>query len=377
MRSPWPAGDRPTADAWRSNATAGSDGDTAANYSGGRPLLQRGRQYAQQSVVANETDGATSMMGYSDELRGRAIRLGARLGKSQKAVEAEFHNDDGAYLHKFYKFDTVAMRLSDFGTGEDRALGMEISGGTSELGSILPAATALPVGFLGQPRHGFLQPRRQGRRLGALFALFGQHLFRRAWRRIARWTAWRRSGRFRPAAFFRSFSSRARSLAKSMTSPSGSATVASPSTNWAEPLGMVGAASALTAAPGWRSRPCCGPAAPALSSPAPVSTSGDFGARRHIHFGAHRADALDQVDHPMHFRGGGLGVRQRAAASATPPRSAGCRAACACAVRAHSSSVMKGMKGCSSFRIWSRAQAVVARVSALAASSLPSGTSAW
>ena len=28
---------------------------------------------------------------------------------------------------------------------------------------------------------------------------------------------------------------------------------------------------------------------------------------------------------------------------------------------------MKGMKGCSSFRIWSRAQAVVARVSALAA----------
>ena len=33
-------------------------------------------------------------------------------------------------------------------------------------------------------------------------------------------------------------------------------------------------------------------------------------------------------------------------------------------VTAHSSSVMKGMKGCSSFRIWSRAQAAVARVSA-------------
>ena len=38
---------------------------------------------------------------------------------------------------------------------------------------------------------------------------------------------------------------------------------------------------------------------------------------------------------------------------------------------AHSSSVMKGMNGCSSFRIWSSAQAVVARVSALAASSSP------
>ena len=39
-------------------------------------------------------------------------------------------------------------------------------------------------------------------------------------------------------------------------------------------------------------------------------------------------------------------------------------------VRAHSSSVMNGMNGCSSFRIWSSTQAVVARVSALAASSL-------
>ena len=33
---------------------------------------------------------------------------------------------------------------------------------------------------------------------------------------------------------------------------------------------------------------------------------------------------------------------------------------------------MNGMKGCSNLRIWSSTQAVVARVSALAASSLPS-----
>ena len=39
--------------------------------------------------------------------------------------------------------------------------------------------------------------------------------------------------------------------------------------------------------------------------------------------------------------------------------------------RDHSSSVMNGMNGCSSFSTWSSAQAVVARVSALAASSLP------
>ena len=44
------------------------------------------------------------------------------------------------------------------------------------------------------------------------------------------------------------------------------------------------------------------------------------------------------------------------------------------AVTAHSSSVMKGMNGCSSFRISSRAQAIMARVSALAAPSSPIST---
>ena len=44
------------------------------------------------------------------------------------------------------------------------------------------------------------------------------------------------------------------------------------------------------------------------------------------------------------------------------------------AVRAHNSSVMNGMKGCSSLTIWSRTQAAVARVSALAASSVPFST---
>ena len=42
--------------------------------------------------------------------------------------------------------------------------------------------------------------------------------------------------------------------------------------------------------------------------------------------------------------------------------------------RSHSSSVMNGMNGCRSFMIWSSAQAVVARVSALAASLPPSST---
>ena len=44
------------------------------------------------------------------------------------------------------------------------------------------------------------------------------------------------------------------------------------------------------------------------------------------------------------------------------------------AVTAQSSSVMKGMNGCSSFRISSRAQATMARVSVFAAPSSPSST---
>ena len=44
------------------------------------------------------------------------------------------------------------------------------------------------------------------------------------------------------------------------------------------------------------------------------------------------------------------------------------------AVTAHNSSVMNGMNGCSSFRISSRAQATMARVSDLAAPSSPNNT---
>jgi hypothetical protein len=118
MRSPWPAGIVLLLTLGISTAASGSDGDAAAKYQEAVRCYNAAANYAQQYVVANEIDGATRMMGYRNELRGRAIQLGVKLGKTQKAVEAEFHNNDVAYLHKFYKFDTGAMVLSDFGTGE-------------------------------------------------------------------------------------------------------------------------------------------------------------------------------------------------------------------------------------------------------------------
>jgi hypothetical protein len=116
MRSPWPAAIVLLLTFGVSNAASGSDG--AAKYQDTIRCYNAAANYAQQFVVANVIDNATKMMGYSNELRGRAIRLGAALGKSQKAVEEEFRNNDSAYLHKFYKFDTGAMVPSDFGTGE-------------------------------------------------------------------------------------------------------------------------------------------------------------------------------------------------------------------------------------------------------------------
>ena len=60
-----------------------------------------------------------------------------------------------------------------------------------------------------------------------------------------------------------------------------------------------------------------------------------------------------------------LALRGHSASTSRPSR---------LAVTAQSSSVMKGMNGCSSFRISSRAQAIMARVSAFAAPSSPIST---
>ncbi|HUO90178.1 MAG TPA: hypothetical protein VMU08_13465 [Rhizomicrobium sp.] len=74
--------------------------------------------YAQQFVVSGSNDEAMAMMGYSAELRGKAYALGARIGKSRAAVRADFHDDDAAFVHKFYNFGGGAMTLTDFGNGE-------------------------------------------------------------------------------------------------------------------------------------------------------------------------------------------------------------------------------------------------------------------
>ena len=95
----------------------------------------------------------------------------------------------------------------------------------------------LASGSSGKPCDRFAQALRQGSRIRHVFRAVPPGPPPALWRRTAHCPVWHSKRAISSSAFLQSFSSRARSLAKSMTSPSGSATVASPSTNWAEPLG--------------------------------------------------------------------------------------------------------------------------------------------
>jgi hypothetical protein len=74
--------------------------------------------YAQQYVVSGDADSTRKMLGYSYELRAKAITLGATLGKDQAAVAREFKGEDAGYLRKFYLLNQGSMAPSVFGAGE-------------------------------------------------------------------------------------------------------------------------------------------------------------------------------------------------------------------------------------------------------------------
>ena len=110
-----------------------------------------------------------------------------------------------------------------------------------------------------------------------------------------------------------------------------------------------------------------------VSAEAPASTSGIGVAGGDVHLGAHRADRGDQIDHPADL-GLGLGVVEPVVLGHGASTSSVVAPGPLSAVTRHSSSVMNGMNGCSSFRISSSTQAAMARVSSLAAPSGPVST---
>ncbi len=102
-----------------------------------------------------------------------------------------------------------------------------------------------------------------------------------------------------------------------------------------------------------------------------LQSSAIFADGGHVHLGADRAHAGHEVYEPAHLRARVvMGGKRRKLRPRRFDQHRGARLGVFGGAR-HSSSVMKGMKGCSSLRIWSRVQAAVMRASALAPSSVP------
>ena len=154
-----------------------------------------------------------------------------------------------------------------------------------------------------------------------------------------------------------SISRQARRLGRtSMTPPSGRAAVASPTTISAAPLGvalgnvMLSRRARRLIVSSWRLRALAQRRRGAGQRPAASWR------RRHVHFRAHRADFRDQAHHPADLLVD-LGVDESGEHRPLAERQKVLAFSPCSTVCAHSSSVMNGMNGCSSFRIWSSTQA--------------------
>src|SRR5665213_843894 len=173
------------------------------------------------------------------------------------------------------------------------------------------------------------------------------------------------------SAFCISLVSRARSAAMSMTPISGSAATSPRTTSCTEPFGAVAAdeisdtrARRLMKSAQRSARLC-------VSLDAPANTSG-IAAAIFISARIERMTVMSSISQP---------ISASALSSVKPPsfgqslsaNSAERFGPCS-AVTAQSSSVMKGMNGCSSFNISSSAQAAIARVSSLAGPSGPASS---
>lgn len=59
-----------------------------------------------------------ALMGYSRELKARAIKLGAAQGKAPAAVEAAFRDNNVVYVKTFFSIANGAMTPTAYGNGE-------------------------------------------------------------------------------------------------------------------------------------------------------------------------------------------------------------------------------------------------------------------
>ena len=81
-----------------------SEEDTAA-YNDAVRCYNASTMYSQAYVVTGHQENARRLLDHAKELRAQAIALGEKVGKDEKAVTAEFKNEDTDYLHKFYIVD--------------------------------------------------------------------------------------------------------------------------------------------------------------------------------------------------------------------------------------------------------------------------------
>lgn len=81
-----------------------SQEDTAA-YNDAVRCYNASSVYAQVYVVHGQEENARRLLDHAKGLRAQALALGDKVGKDEKAVTAEFKNDDTGYLHKFYNVD--------------------------------------------------------------------------------------------------------------------------------------------------------------------------------------------------------------------------------------------------------------------------------
>jgi len=99
------------------SACGPSQEDTAA-YADAVRCYNASSVYAQLFVITGQAESAGRLMTYAKTTRARAITLGEKAGKDEKAVAAEFKENDEAYLHRFYIISGGSMTPTGFAASE-------------------------------------------------------------------------------------------------------------------------------------------------------------------------------------------------------------------------------------------------------------------
>ncbi|MBL6853281.1 MAG: hypothetical protein ISS15_12450 [Alphaproteobacteria bacterium] len=83
-------------------AACGPSQEDAAAYADAVRCYNASSMYSQMFLVTGEQESTRRLLDHAKALRSQAIALGDKIGKDEKAVTAEFKNDDTGYLHRFY-----------------------------------------------------------------------------------------------------------------------------------------------------------------------------------------------------------------------------------------------------------------------------------